>query len=132
MWISTHTHTHTTPSIIIKFIAAYKRWDEDKNHFPKKSRFTFGGKIDTLFLDALELVITASYLQKQQKLPYLQKANIKLEILKFFLQTAWEMKILDSKKYIALSESLNEIGRMLGGWLKGLQKETPPQQRGGE
>ena len=36
------------------------------------------------------------------------------------LQIAWEIKALDAKKYILLSGKLDEIGRMLGGWLKQL------------
>ncbi len=28
---------------------------------------------------------------------------------------------LDNKKYISLSEKINEIGKMLGGWIKSLK-----------
>lgn len=102
----------------------YKLWDEFRNNFNKKYRYTLGGKIDRYFLETLELLFTASYLSKDQKLPYLQKSAIKLDLLKFFLQLSWELKTLDNKKYIILSEQLNEIGKMLGGWIKGLQKEN--------
>jgi len=64
----------------------------------------------------------AGYLNKEQKLPVLQKSSGKLDLLKFFLQMSWEMKILDNKKYILISGHLDEIGKMLGGWLRGLQK----------
>jgi hypothetical protein len=111
--------------IIQRFISVYKLWDEFKNHFPKKSKYTLGEKIDYLFIDTIELLFTASYLNKEQKLPYLQKASGKLDLLKFFLQIAWEIKAIDNKKYILLSEQLNEIGKMLGGWTRGIQKETP-------
>jgi len=70
------------------------------------------------------LLFIASYLSKQEKLPYLQKASGKLDLLKFFLQIAWEIKAMDNKKYIIVSEHLGEIGKMLGGWSKGLQKEN--------
>lgn len=103
----------------------YKLWDEFKNHFTKKHKYTLGAKIDLYFLETIELLFTAGYLSKDQKLPYLRKSGIKLDLLKFFLQISWELKILDSKKYIILSERLNEIGKMLGGWTKGIQKETP-------
>ncbi|MEK7078087.1 MAG: four helix bundle protein [Patescibacteria group bacterium] len=62
---------------------------------------------------------------KEQKIPILEKSRNKLDLLKFFFQIGWEIKILDDKKYIAISERLNEIGRMLGGWIKGLQNKTP-------
>jgi hypothetical protein len=41
------------------------------------------------------------------------------------LQIAWENKCISSEKYSVLSEKLEEIGRMLGGWKKGLEKKTP-------
>lgn len=124
---STHTHTHTQQvlPIIQRFITVYKLWDEFRDHFPKKSRYTLGAKTDMLFLDTIESLFIASYLSKHEKLPYLRKASIKLDLLKFFLKIMWELKALDNKKYIVLSEQLEEIGKMLGGWIKGLQKETP-------
>ncbi len=87
--------------------------------------------MNTLFLELLELLVIASYL-KNRRISYIQKAIIKLDLLKFFLQLTWEIKILDDKKFIALSEKLNEIGRMLGGWNKRLIKETSPDRKSGE
>lgn len=84
-----------------------------------------GGKIDSLFIEIIELLFIASYLGKQEKLPYLQKAIRRLDVLKFFFQIVWEIKALDNKKYISISEHLNEIGRMLGGWIRGIQNKTP-------
>ncbi|MEK7629580.1 MAG: four helix bundle protein [Patescibacteria group bacterium] len=103
----------------------YRLWDEFKNHFTKKHKYTLGGKIDQYFLDTIELLFVASYLSKEQKIPYLKKSGIKLDLLKFLLQISWELKVLDNKKYITLSGKLEEIGKMLGGWVKGIQKETP-------
>ena len=51
----------------------------------------------------------------------------RLDILKFFSQLAWENKLIPNDKYIELFERLLEIGRMLGGWRKGLlEKKLPP------
>jgi len=94
-------------------------------HFPKTSRYTLGSKIDFLFVEIVELSVTASYLNRNRKFPYVQKAVLKLDLLKFFLQVSWEIKALDNKKFIVLSEKLDEIGKMLGGWLKQLMRENP-------
>lgn len=123
--IHTHTHTQQVLPIIQRFVAVYKLWNELRNNIAKQSRFTLGAKLENLFLDTMELLFIASYLGKEQKLPVLQKANSKLDLLKFFLQIAWEVKVLDTKKYIELSGALDEIGRMLGGWRKGLESKTP-------
>ncbi|MDP2364066.1 MAG: diversity-generating retroelement protein Avd [Ignavibacteria bacterium] len=107
--------------MIEKIKNTYKLWHSFLPHFPKTSRYTLGSKIDSLFIETTESVIKASYLTKAEKLLYLTQASIKLDLLKFFLQVAWEIKALDNKKYIRLSEKLNEIGKMLGGWLKSLK-----------
>ena len=101
---------------------AYKLWHEFLPHFPKTSRYTLGGKVDALFIETAELVFTASYLSKELKRPFVQKAIAKLDLLKFFLQITWEIKALDNKKYIAMSEKIDEIGKMVGGWNRQLSK----------
>lgn len=114
-------------SIIQRLVAVYKLWHECLRHIAKNSRYTLGSKIDSLFLDVAEATFIASYLPREQKIPFIKRAITKLDLLRFFLQIAWELKALDGKKYIVLSEPLNEIGRMLGGWHRQLaQKETPP------
>lgn len=120
------------PSIIQKFITVYKFWYEIRNNAPKRSRYTLAAKVDFLFVDTIELLFMASTLGQEQKYPILIKASGKLDLLKFFLQISWEVKILDNKKYISLSENLNQIGKMLGGWIKGTQKKTFPARAGRE
>ena len=89
--------------------------------FPKDSKYTLGAKVDSLFLEVIEEIIKASSSDKTEKLIFLKTASAKLDLLKFFLQIVWEIKSLDNKKYILLSEKLNEIGKMLGGWIKSLK-----------
>ena len=103
---------------------AYLLWREIHNHFPKKSRHTLGRKIDAVFIEILELVFTAGYLSKDKKLPFVQKAVVRADTLKFFLRIAWEVKDMDTKKYTALSEPLDDIGRMLGGWVRNIESRT--------
>jgi hypothetical protein len=49
-----------------------------------------------------------------------------MDTSKILLMILWETKSLDNAKYIALSEPLDEIGKMLGGWLGQLQKQNSP------
>jgi len=92
-----------------------------------------GIKIDQLFKETTENIFLASRLAREQKIPFLRKASTKLEMLKFFLQISWEIKSVDDKKYIILSEHLDEIGRMLGGWIGSFlpkSEKTPPTATG--
>jgi hypothetical protein len=116
----------TNLSIIQKLISSYKLWHEFLPSIPRTSRYSLGIKIDNLFIETTEFIYLASRANKDQKLPFLQKASAKLDLLKFFLQIAWEIKSLDNKKYLSLSEILNEIGRMLGGWSRQSQLKQNP------
>lgn len=81
-------------------------------------RYSLGIKIDILFTDLLEIILQARYTNRDNKLAFIDKAAIKLDSLKFFLQIIWQTKSLDNKKYLQLSEPMTEIGKILGGWKK--------------
>lgn len=108
-----------------KAAAAYARWHGALQHFPRLSRYTLGTKIDLLFSDLLECILLASYAGKDQKRGFILRASSKLDLLKFFLQLAWELKVLDNKKYLGISAPLTEVGKMLGGWQRQVVRETP-------
>ncbi len=84
-----------------------------------------GGKIEYYFLELLESIFISLYLPPEQKITKLNIAIAKLDGIKFFLQLAWENKCVSHERYSTLGAQLQEIGRMLGGWKKGLEKKTP-------
>lgn len=89
-----------------------------------------GIKIDSLFVEAIEYTSMASFLEKNEKLPYLKVAIRKIDTIKILLIIVWENKGIDDKKYINISEHLNEVGRMLGGWSGQLTKQNSPAKAG--
>ena len=111
--------------VIEHFVSLYKLWYGYRDHFPKKSRYTLGDKMDSIFIEVLELLFVASYQQKGEKMPTIEKALRGVDTLKAFSRVAWELRILNEAKFIALSERLQDVGKMLGGWKKGLQTKTP-------
>ena len=112
------------PSALLKAKTAYSLWFKIFNDFPKAHRYMLGGKVEDYFLALLENIFVSIYLSPEQKILKLIIAISKLDGVKFFLQIAWENKCISKEKYLELSESLNEIGRMLGGWKKGLEKHS--------
>jgi hypothetical protein len=72
------------------------------------------------------MTVYASFLSKSEKLPYVKIAVRKLDTLKVMIQIVWETKAIDEKKFITISEKLNEVGKMLGGWHNNLLKENSP------
>lgn len=112
--------------VIEHFVSLYKLWYGYRDNFPKKSRYTLGDKMDSVFVEVLELLFVASYQSKEEKLPTIEKTLRDVDILKAFARVAWDLRILDNQKFIVLSAGLQDIGKMLGGWRKGVQSKTPP------
>ena len=91
--------------------------------FPKAEKYTLGQKIESLILEILENSFRVAYGAKAEKTPLLQVMSIKINLLKTLIRLAFQIKALDNKKYIQLQEHLQEIGKMVGGWLRYLQKQ---------
>ena len=101
-------------------------WYEYYQVLPKLHRHSLGQRIDNLFVEAIETIASASFLAREEKMPYVRLAIRKTDTLKILLMILWETKSLDNKKYVALSIKIDEIGRMLGGWNGQLSKQNSP------
>jgi len=66
-------------------------------------------------------MLSAGYAPKQYKASIVRKASSKFDALKLFIRIAWELEYLNHKQYAKISEPLNVVGKMLGGWLKQIQ-----------
>lgn len=103
---------------------AYRQWHEYHRTLPKTHRYTLGQRTDDLFIAVIEAIAAAAFLSQKKKLPYVQLAIRKLDTAKVLLLVLWETRSLDNNKYATLSKHLNEVGRMLGGWLKHTNKNS--------
>ena len=92
---------------------------------PREERFGIGEKIDGLFLETLDGIRIATYARKDTKLAALATTALRIDGLKFFIQLAWEIKLVSHEQYSRLGKLVEEVGRMVGGWRKGLATETP-------
>lgn len=85
-------------------------------HFPKSEKFVLAADIKHTFFEMLKLFLTAN--KSKFKLKVLYEADIQLEVLRFQLRVAKDLKMLKLKQYEILAANLSEIGKMLGGWIK--------------
>ncbi|OHB10072.1 MAG: hypothetical protein A3H52_02030 [Candidatus Zambryskibacteria bacterium RIFCSPLOWO2_02_FULL_39_26] len=111
------------PKVLLKEKEVYRFWIKLHRDFPKVERLGIGKKIEQSFLDLLELTFTSVYLAPEQKVVVLGRAIAKLDNLKFFMQLAWEARLIHTENYAIISTNLEEIGMMLWGWRKGLQEK---------
>ena len=111
---------------------AYLLWHEYYSILPKVHRYTVGQRVDTLFIQIIEAIFSAAFLQKEKKLPYVSLAIQKLNTANLLLMILWESKSLRDKKYILLSGKLDEIGKMLGGWAGQILRQAQDKQNSPE
>jgi hypothetical protein len=104
--------------LVHKIFEFYKLFHEFIKLFPKTEKYSLGQKIENLILEILELTLKTIYSTKQEKSLSLKKIDVKLNLLKMLIRLANEIRILDNKKYLFLQEKLQEIGRMVGGWIR--------------
>jgi len=104
--------------IFKKTYELYKKFYSLRNSIPRQDRYTIWQRCENVILDILEGILSASQLSKIEKLPVLEKVSLRLNFLRVFLRLMKEVKSLDNKKYILFEEDVDEIGRMLGGWIK--------------
>ena len=96
----------------------YKMFYNFRTTIPKQDKYTIWQKSENLILEIIEGILSASYKQKFEKTPVLEKVSLKLNVLRILIRLMKDTKAIDIKKYSFLEEALDEIGRMLGGWLK--------------
>lgn len=88
---------------------------------PKKDKYTLGEKTQRATLDLIELLVEAGYQEKFKKRVTLDRAAVKLDLVKIILRLGQDLKAMPTNKYLSLEEKLQEIGRMLGGWIKSVK-----------
>lgn len=92
---------------------------EKVNTFPKKQRFVLGQEIEKSALCCLRYIIEANNARTAQRThEKLWALNVELEVLRGLLRVAYEMKFLSVNSLGYITEKINEVGKMCGGWMK--------------
>ncbi|MDF1785783.1 MAG: diversity-generating retroelement protein Avd [Verrucomicrobiales bacterium] len=84
--------------------------------FPRDQKFLLGDRIETRLLDVQERCLRAYY--SREKRVHLQEANLLLELVRHLVRLAHDMKFFSRQRYGVVSGKIDEVGRMIGGWLK--------------
>jgi hypothetical protein len=82
---------------------------------PRYEKYILCAKIRDIGYTLLELAIAAN--KKQHKKTDLTRFNIQHELLRQLINLSFEAKHIDSKRHRIASEKLDEVGKLLGGWL---------------
>jgi len=84
--------------------------------FPRQHRFLLGERLERTLYGLLETLIRAKY--SRERAPLLNDANLKLKILRFQMRLAKDLQCLQVKSYGFAAKQIDEIGKLVGGWLR--------------
>jgi len=84
--------------------------------FPRHHRYSLGLSMENRLQTILALLLRAKY-EKAGKEP-LSLANLELEVLRFQLRLAKDLKVLPVKSHGFAAKNMQSIGAQVGGWLR--------------
>jgi len=90
------------------------------NKFPKSQRFVLGQRIENTVLSILSGIIMAN--QESDKRIYLKRVSVELDKLRILVRLSKDLRFISVRQYGFAAEKINEIGKMLGGWIKSCAK----------
>lgn len=86
--------------------------------FPKAQRFLVVQRLGDAALDFQEALFRANAQRGNARLSELRAADGALSTLRLYLRLAYHWKWLNSGQYEHVSKMIEEIGRLLGGWIR--------------
>lgn len=83
-----------------------------------------GQRLDYLTLGILELLLKIP--RSQNKPELLSQISVELDLVKILLRLSKDTQAIKANnKYLELQQDLQEIGRMLGGWIRATKQNLP-------
>ena len=109
---------------ILQFIREFiVRVENELENFPKKD-IEIKKRIKDISYELLELVYRANLLEEpKEKKNLLIKAIAKVKIIDFLINLSYDRELLPQKRYIKLSEKLDDIVKYISGLLKTYNKQ---------
>ena len=102
---------------------AFLRWlVPTLEQFPRGQKFLLGDRLQTAAVTVLECLIEATYSRRPESV--LAKANLELEKLRVLFRLAHDLRLVDGRRYEFAARSLDEVGRLVGGWRRATQAKS--------
>jgi len=91
--------------------------------YPKSHRFSLAVRTENAVLDVLEGIAAANY--RAEKLAVLARVDERLFSLRILLRLGHRMRYLATNSYEYASREIDEIGKLLGGWIRQQKSAVP-------
>lgn len=87
------------------------------NRIPKSHRLVLGRHLEELGILLLLLVVKANKKKGQERVDLQEKISDGLDSLRILIRLSKDRRFISIKQYVFGAEKINEIGRMLIGWM---------------
>ncbi len=126
--MKTTTSIHAEAGLHRKLVLFGRQLEIYLAHFPNCHRFALAQQIRLAYLDVYNLVTEAQ--KRYHKKTTLTQLDIRHEQLRMLLNLAHELGLFDFSagrrdakapgvhRFLAISRQVDELGRMIGGWVK--------------
>lgn len=125
---------HPEASLVLKMIALIKLANINLNHFPKHEKFGLCQSIRNAMYEVYDLIIEGE--KRYHKKTTLTNLDIRHEQLRMLVRLAFELDYFKyhngkaersekeyTRRYLALNGLIDEVGAMIGGWIKSEKTE---------
>ena len=88
--------------------------------FPKSEKHAMAASFKNSMFDTLKYILRANkiYGNSQKRLEMLNMIDAEVQLQKVLVRLAHKYKYISNKNYIEWARRLDEIGKILGGWIK--------------
>ena len=129
--------THSEAQLDVKFVDFARQMNLYLNHFPKHERYGLCQQIRNSAYSVYGFMVEAQ--KRYQKKTSLTNLDIAHEQLRMFLRLAFELGYFKFKesatpdknsektathRYLTISRMVDELGRMIGGWIQADKAKT--------
>ena len=84
--------------------------------FPKHEKYLLANKVRELGYDIFEAAVTVN--KKFHKKTTMSDLNVKHEVLRQFVNLAFELKYIDAQKHRVSQLKIDEVVKLVGAWIK--------------
>lgn len=109
-------HLSPIQAMLVKFEELDDYTDIAVRHYPKHERHLLSAETRQAVASIHRLIITAW--KKYHKKTTLSELDIEIEVLRHLIRKALRKQYINAKRYQTWSAHVNELGAMLGGWIK--------------
>ncbi|HLB53388.1 MAG TPA: four helix bundle protein [Chlamydiales bacterium] len=116
--MTSQIHSVLETPIFHRMYDLYKLIHGFHSKIPKLQRYTLWEKCENTTLALLDALIETSHRKNEERIEALYNISNKLDLLKVLFRLAKDTRAIDNTQYLEIQKIVQEIGRMVGGWIK--------------